>query len=264
MSRDSHCPTLRSPSSALSLLATPSPRRAAPRTTTIAPPGARSFSWAGQIQPGQNVEISGVNGRIRAEPSSSGQVEVIAVKIGPPQRPARRPHRRRPARGRRDDLRGLPRRRRRAERVRAGPARTHEHAQQRRQRRVHGARAGRRHLHRPHRQRRHRRARSRRPRRLHTVNGDVEFSTQSNGSVKTVNGSITGKLGRADWQDTLELKTVNGSITLLLPGRHRRRRGRAHGERADPVDFPSRSSECGKRSSKARSVAAGAGWRSKQ
>jgi len=33
-----------------------------------------------------------------------------------------------------------------------------------------------------------------------------------------VNGSITARLGRADWQDVLEMKTVNGSITLHLPG----------------------------------------------
>jgi DUF4097 and DUF4098 domain-containing protein YvlB len=52
---------------------------------------------------------------------------------------------------------------------------------------------------------------------LHTVNGSVEFSTQGTGSAKTVNGSITGKLGRADWSDTLSLETVNGSITLDLP-----------------------------------------------
>ena len=36
--------------------------------------------------------------------------------------------------------------------------------------------------------------------------------------MKTVNGSITARLGRADWQDALEMKTVNGSITLHLPG----------------------------------------------
>ena len=29
-----------------------------------------------------------------------------------------------------------------------------------------------------------------------------------------MNGSITGKLGREDWTDTLQLETVNGSMTL--------------------------------------------------
>jgi DUF4097 and DUF4098 domain-containing protein YvlB len=52
---------------------------------------------------------------------------------------------------------------------------------------------------------------------LHTVNGNVEISTSSYASVKTVNGSITARLGRADWQDVLEMKTVNGGITLHLP-----------------------------------------------
>jgi Putative adhesin len=53
---------------------------------------------------------------------------------------------------------------------------------------------------------------------LHTVNGSVTFHTNATGEAKTVNGSITGTVGRADWTDTLELKTVNGSITLALPG----------------------------------------------
>jgi DUF4097 and DUF4098 domain-containing protein YvlB len=52
---------------------------------------------------------------------------------------------------------------------------------------------------------------------LSTVNGSVRFSTSETGRAQTVNGSITGALGRADWADTLEFKTVNGTITLTLP-----------------------------------------------
>ena len=73
---------------------------------------------------------------------------------------------------------------------------------------------------------------------LNTVNGNVEINTASYASVKTVNGSITARLGRADWQDALEMKTVNGSITLHLPGIGGHRREREDGERADPVGLP--------------------------
>ncbi|MGH9411848.1 MAG: DUF4097 family beta strand repeat-containing protein [Vicinamibacterales bacterium] len=52
---------------------------------------------------------------------------------------------------------------------------------------------------------------------LSTVNGSVLFSTTGQGRASTVNGSIRGEMGRADWTDTLKLSTVNGSITLTLP-----------------------------------------------
>jgi hypothetical protein len=53
---------------------------------------------------------------------------------------------------------------------------------------------------------------------LSTVNGGVTFSTSASGRASTVNGSIKGDLGRADWSDTLEFSTVNGSVELTLPG----------------------------------------------
>ncbi|HEY7055667.1 MAG TPA: DUF4097 family beta strand repeat-containing protein [Vicinamibacterales bacterium] len=52
---------------------------------------------------------------------------------------------------------------------------------------------------------------------LSTVNGSVTFSTSASGKATTVNGTIRGELGRADWTDTLEFSTVNGSINLTLP-----------------------------------------------
>ena len=52
---------------------------------------------------------------------------------------------------------------------------------------------------------------------LKTVNGSVNFSTSSTGQASTVNGSIRGDLGRADWTDRLEFNTVNGSVVLTLP-----------------------------------------------
>lgn len=43
---------------------------------------SETFRWQGQIAPGQTVEVRGVNGPVRAEPSATGQVEVQAIKSG--------------------------------------------------------------------------------------------------------------------------------------------------------------------------------------
>jgi DUF4097 and DUF4098 domain-containing protein YvlB len=50
-----------------------------------------------------------------------------------------------------------------------------------------------------------------------TVNGDIRVNSAGVAHAKTVNGSITAQLGRADWSGPLEFKTVNGAITLDLP-----------------------------------------------
>ena len=50
-----------------------------------------------------------------------------------------------------------------------------------------------------------------------TVNGDVEVTTTGMASAKTVNGSITVAMGRADWTGDMEFKTVNGSIDISMP-----------------------------------------------
>jgi hypothetical protein len=52
---------------------------------------------------------------------------------------------------------------------------------------------------------------------IHTVNGDVGFSTSAYGEASTVNGSIRGAMGAADWSEGLKFNTVNGSISLDLP-----------------------------------------------
>jgi hypothetical protein len=52
---------------------------------------------------------------------------------------------------------------------------------------------------------------------LSTVNGSITFSTTGTARATTVNGSIRGEMGRADWNDRLEMSTVNGSITLTFP-----------------------------------------------
>lgn len=50
-----------------------------------------------------------------------------------------------------------------------------------------------------------------------TVNGNVEVTTTGLAAAKTVNGSITVEMGRADWNGDMEFKTVNGSIDLSMP-----------------------------------------------
>jgi hypothetical protein len=182
------------------------------------PTRRQEFKWAGQIAPGQTVEVKGVNGAIRAEPSSSGQVEILALKSGrrsDPQQVAIRvvphdggvticsvypnveddePNECRPGRGGRMNTRNNDVKVEFTVRVPSGSnliART-----------VNGGIE----------------ARDLDGRvEVSTVNGSVNFSTQGTGVAKTVNGSITGKLGRADWTDTLQLETVNGSIELALP-----------------------------------------------
>ena len=50
-----------------------------------------------------------------------------------------------------------------------------------------------------------------------TVNGSINVSTTGLARAGTVNGSITVRMGRADWADELEFKTVNGGIDLSVP-----------------------------------------------
>jgi hypothetical protein len=175
------------------------------------------FRWQGQVQPGQNVEIRGVNGGIDASPSSSGQIEVTALKTGDRSdvREVRivvvphaegvticavypdvdgEPNECR-AGGGRNSTRDNDVKVQFTVRVPAGVTFSGRTVNGGIEARDLDGRVS-----------------------LNTVNGDVQISTSSYASVKTVNGSITARLGRADWQDVLEMKTVNGSITLHLPG----------------------------------------------
>jgi hypothetical protein len=203
--------------SALSLLATAVATPVLAQDDDDRPARREEFKWAGQIQPGQTVEVKGVNGPIHAEPSTSGQVEIYALKSGrrsDPQGvtikvvphgagiticsvypsvddepneclPGRRGH----MNTRNNDVK--------VEFTVRVPSGSNFSG-----RTVNGSID----------------ARDLDGRvEVSTVNGSVDFSTQGTGVAKTVNGSITGKLGRADWTDTLELETVNGSITLALP-----------------------------------------------
>lgn len=176
------------------------------------------FRWSGRVAAGRTVEIKGVSGGIRAEPSAGGEVEVTAVKSS-----------------RRSDTReveirvvehaggvticavypspdsGRPNQ--------CGPGnegsmnvRNNDVSVEFMVRVPQGVRFS-----------------------ARTVNGDVETGALGadveaktvNGSIKTsaagvvraktVNGSITASLGSAEWSGPLEFKTVNGTITLSLP-----------------------------------------------
>jgi uncharacterized protein YaiE (UPF0345 family) len=188
-----------------------------PATAAAQSEAREDFSWQGQIQPGQDVEIRGVSGSIDAEPSSSGQVEVSAVKIGRKSDPREvrivvvphaggvtvcalypdvegEPNECKPGGGR-NSSKNNDVNVQFTVRVPAGASFTGRTVNGSIDARDLDGRVA-----------------------LNTVNGDVKISTASYASVKTVNGSITARLGRADWQDALEMKTVNGSITVHLPG----------------------------------------------
>jgi hypothetical protein len=188
-----------------------------PDTAAAQNDAREDFSWQGQIQPGQNVEVRGVSGSIDAGPSTSGQVEVSAIKTGRKSDPREvrivvvphaggvtvcalypdtdgEPNECKPGGGRnssRDNDVNV----QFTVRVPAGASFTGRTVNGSIEARDLDGRVA-----------------------LNTVNGDVKIDTASYASVKTVNGSITARLGRADWQDALELKTVNGSITIHLPG----------------------------------------------
>lgn len=50
-----------------------------------------------------------------------------------------------------------------------------------------------------------------------TVNGDVDIHTAGFAEASTVNGSIRCRLGRSSFADDVEFETVNGSITIEMP-----------------------------------------------
>lgn len=176
------------------------------------------FRWSGRVSTGRTIEIKGILGNVRAEASSSDEVEVVAVKSG-----------------RRSDPKeveirvvehsngvticavypsGDPSRPNDCLPGENGHSSTHNNDVNVdfTVRVPQGVRL-----------------------RASTINGNVETgalgsdveATTINGSIKisaagiarasTINGSITASLGNANWTSPLEFKTVNGGITLDLP-----------------------------------------------
>jgi hypothetical protein len=179
---------------------------------------AEDFRWHGAIPQGHSIEIKGVNGDVRAEPSGSNEVEVVAekratrdnpdtvrIEVVPhaggvticavyPSRDGSKPNECRPGKEGRMNTQNNDVQVRFTVRVPAGVTFVGKTVNgEVEATRLNGDVA------------------------LNTVNGSVTFSTTGGGSASTVNGSIKGEMGRADWTDTLEMSTVNGSITLTLP-----------------------------------------------
>jgi hypothetical protein len=50
-----------------------------------------------------------------------------------------------------------------------------------------------------------------------TINGSIKISAAGIARASTINGSITASLGNSNWTSPLEFSTVNGGITLDLP-----------------------------------------------
>lgn len=57
-------------------------------TAALATADTDRFEWKGSIPSGQSIEIKGVNGSIRAEPSTGSEAEVVANKSGRRNNPA--------------------------------------------------------------------------------------------------------------------------------------------------------------------------------
>jgi Toastrack DUF4097 len=176
------------------------------------------FHWNGRVSQGQVIEIKGINGDINAEPSTSGEVEVTAVKTGRRSNP-------------KDvEIRVLPH----GDGVTICAVYPSSNPN-----RPNGCEAGSNWSS-------HTRDNDVKvdftvkvPQGVrftgYTVNGNVETgalgsdvdASTVNGSIKvaaagvaharTVNGSINASLGSANWSGELNFETVNGGITLDLP-----------------------------------------------
>lgn len=183
------------------------------------------FHWRGQITSGQAIEIKGVNGDIRATPSSSGDVEVTATRTARRSNPA--------------DVRievvphaggvticavyptdGEPNRCEPGTGSGGGRSRSGGRSSTRDNdtvvhfdvrvpygvrfvgRTVNGEING---------------EALQADVEAHTVNGSVKVTTTGSAVANTVNGSVNVTMGRADWPNDANFKTVNGGITLTLP-----------------------------------------------
>jgi hypothetical protein len=177
------------------------------------------FHWAGTLKSGQVVEIKGVNGDVRAEPTSGSEVEVVATKSA---------HRSDPASVRIEVVPSdagvticavYPTPRNASQENRCEPGSGGHMSTQRNDVSVdfvvkvpQGVRFT------GHTVNGNVDARGMSADvSARTVNGSVEISTTGKADAHTVNGSIELSMGRADWSGDLSLKTVNGSITLELP-----------------------------------------------
>ena len=181
-----------------------------------APAAAQDFEWSGRIAAGDMIEIKGVNGDIRARPGSGPEVRVTATTSGRdrdeltfevvehsggiticavyPESREDQPNRCAPGHEGRmntDDVRAqadfeieVPDGVRFVGRTVNGDVVARELSADAQ---------------------------------VSTVNGSVEVATLGWARAGTVNGDVTVRVGRADWDGTAEFSTVNGDITITLP-----------------------------------------------
>jgi hypothetical protein len=176
------------------------------------------FRWQGRAQPGQTLEIKGVNGNVRAEGSGGNQIEVVANKKGRrsdpkeveirvvehaggvticavyPSADASRPNDCQPGRAGNMNVRDNDVSVEFTVKVPAGvrfSGRTVNGE-------VEAERIG-------------------SDVDASTVNGSISISASGIAQGNTVNGSIKASMGSANWANELKFSTVNGSITLDFP-----------------------------------------------
>jgi hypothetical protein len=190
--------------------------RAAAREASAEP--QNDFRWRGRLAAGRVVEIKGVNGGIDAEPSASGEVEVVAEKSARrgdasgvrvevvehaegvticavyPSTDADKPNVCAPGGGGRMNVRNNDTQVEFKVRVPAGVRFTGRTVNGDVEAEGLGADVE-----------------------AMTVNGSVKVSTTGLARAMTVNGSISASMGRADWSDELQFHTVNGGIELSFP-----------------------------------------------
>jgi Putative adhesin len=175
------------------------------------------FRWHGQVAAGRTIEIKGVNGRIEANPASGGEVEVVAVKSARRSNPDEVrievvPHEGgvticavypnpdgeqntcTPGSGGHMNTRNNDTGVEFMVRVPAGVRFTGRTVNGEVEAHDLGADVE-----------------------AYTVNGSIHVTTAGLARARTVNGSITAVMGRAEWSDALEFKTVNGGIDLTFP-----------------------------------------------
>lgn len=176
------------------------------------------FRWQGRVQPGQTIEIKGVNGNVRAEGHGGSQVEVVASKKGRQSDPkgveirvlehaggvticavypsddASRPNDCQPGRAGSANVSNNDVAVDFTVKVPAGvrfSGRTVNGE-------VEAERIG-------------------ADVQAATVNGSIKISASGTAEATTVNGSIKASMGNANWANELKFNTVNGSITLEFP-----------------------------------------------
>lgn len=176
------------------------------------------FRWRGRLAAGRVVEIKGVNGGIDAEPSASGEVEVVAEKSARrgdagsvrveavehadgvticavyPSRDPDKPNVCAPGGGGRMNVQNNDTQVEFKVRVPAGVRFTGRTVNGDVEAEGLGADVE-----------------------AMTVNGSVKVSTTGLARARTVNGSINASMGSAEWSDELQFHTVNGGIELTFP-----------------------------------------------